>query len=44
VDTERHFVEQHLLESGAYRLAERCEEVVRSAAIGGVGVDVTRLW
>ncbi len=44
VDTEKHFVEQHLLESGAYRLAERCEEVVRSAAIGGVSVDVTLLW
>ena len=44
VDTEEHFVEQHLLEGGAYRLAERCEEVVRSVAIGGVSVDVTRLW
>ena len=44
VDTEEHAVEEHVLEGGAYRLAERCEEVVRFAAIGWVSVDVTRLW
>ena len=44
VDTDERAVEQYVLERGAYRLAERCEEVVRSAAIGGVRIDVTRLW
>ena len=44
VDPREHVVEQHLLEGGRYRLAERCEGLLRPAACPEVQIEVSRLW
>ncbi len=44
VDPDEHVVEQHLLEEGAYRLAGRCERVLRSALIPEIRIDLTLIW
>ena len=44
VDPREHVVEQHLLQGGQYRLAERCEGLLRPAACQEVQIEVSRLW
>lgn len=43
-DSTEQMVEQHILEGGDYRLVDRCAGELRSRAIPGVRIDVTRLW
>lgn len=44
VDAKKRVIEQHVLEGGAYRLAERCRKALNPAIIPDVRIDVTQLW